>query len=82
MPCTHHIALEWREALDCRQWLRISHPLYGLCRGHQPDLWHVDDGVQESDETFFVVFMCEPSSMVVQSERSSETDGQISSGRS
>ena len=62
------VAFEGLEALDTIERSGITDPLNGLPVGHQPDVVHGNDGVQEGHETFLVVRRREPRWMVVQWE--------------
>jgi len=62
------IALEWWEAVDARQRSGVTDPLNSLPVGHQPYFRHTDNSVQECKESFFVMWLCEPGSMVEQAK--------------
>jgi hypothetical protein len=62
------IALEWWEAVDARQRSGVTDPLNSLPVGHQPYFRHFDNGVQECNKSFFVMWLCEPGSMVKQAK--------------
>lgn len=67
------VTLEWLERVHARQWRRVTHPLQRLPIGHYPNVIHRIDCVQEFDESFLVVRLCEPSGMVEQTEWCSAT---------
>jgi hypothetical protein len=62
------IALEWWEAVDARQRSGVPDPLNSLPVGYQPDILHVDNGVKECNKSFFVMWLCEPGSMIEQAK--------------
>lgn len=53
-----------------RQRRRVSDPLYRLPVGHDPNIIHGNDGIQERDETFLMVRLSEPCGVIKESERS------------
>lgn len=71
--CTYRvITLEWLEGIDARDWCGITNPLQHLPIGHNPNVGHLIDGVQEFDETLLVVGLREPSGVIEQTEWCSE----------
>jgi hypothetical protein len=62
------IALEWLERIHSRQGRWISDPLKRLPVGDDVNVVHGVDGVEELDEAFFVVRLCEPGSVVEETE--------------
>lgn len=65
------MASKWFERMQKCQRRRISDPLYGLPIGNYPYIVHRDDGVKERYETFLMMRLGEPCSMVEQTERRS-----------
>lgn len=63
------VALEWLEWIDSWDWRWIANPLESLPVCNDVNIIHGIDGVKEFDEAFFVMRLCEPSSMIVKSER-------------
>lgn len=63
------IALEWLERIHSRQGRWIADPLKCLPVRHDVNVAHGIDGVEERDEAFFVVRLCEPRGVVEETER-------------
>lgn len=71
--CTYRIvAMEWLEWINTRQWSWIANPLKCLPCCNKPNVVHCIDCVQKFDETFFVMWLSEPSGVIEKTERCSK----------
>lgn len=66
------VTLERLEGTQSADGSWISHPLKCLPVGYKPHVFHLQDAVDELDEAFLVVGLCEPGGVVEQSKWSSK----------
>lgn len=62
------VALERLEVVKSVDGRRVTNPLQCLPVGDDPNILHAVDEVQKHNETFFVMRLSEPGSMVEQAE--------------
>lgn len=62
------VALEWLKRINSRYRCWIAHPLQGLPVGYNPNVFHGVYGIEKLDESFLVMRLGKPSSMIKQSK--------------